>query len=357
MKKKSTSFIRNGRNTLFGLALLAITSILLPAAAQAATSGNATIFNQATVTYDFLTQVGVTASGNVSVAVLTLAAAPTVTVDTAAQDTIQGGSVSYVYTVKANSNGPDTYTLTTPVTSTDTASAFLSSSTNTPSVNSLTLFGGIVVSSGAGFINLPGGSVGANLATGNTVELLVGGTLQRYTVGVITPGNAATALLAETLDIVNLTPIAAAPAITAVNVVAATQVGQYSTLTNVQTAGNLDDPTYVTGTHTVNITLTTTATDAGNAVVTYTTSSGASNQTITTVSAPAITVVKVSDVASAKPGETITYTITVTNTSATTPVSNATITDAVPVYTSYVASSTRLNGITVAGDGDAVKSR
>jgi uncharacterized repeat protein (TIGR01451 family) len=53
---------------------------------------------------------------------------------------------------------------------------------------------------------------------------------------------------------------------------------------------------------------------------------------------------------SVAPGQIITYTIIVTNTSSGRAI-NATVTDPVPAYTTYVANSTRLNGITVAGDG------
>ncbi|GMR21177.1 MAG: hypothetical protein BMS9Abin36_1776 [Gammaproteobacteria bacterium] len=65
---------------------------------------------------------------------------------------------------------------------------------------------------------------------------------------------------------------------------------------------------------------------------------------------PSITILKSASGATAAPGDTITYTISVTNNGVGT-ASNTTITDAIPNYTTYVANSTRLNGITVAGDG------
>ena len=64
-----------------------------------------------------------------------------------------------------------------------------------------------------------------------------------------------------------------------------------------------------------------------------------------------LTIVKSSNpTPSVAPGQNITYTITVTNTSSGR-ATNATVTDPLPAYTTYVANSTRLNGITVAGDG------
>ena len=66
---------------------------------------------------------------------------------------------------------------------------------------------------------------------------------------------------------------------------------------------------------------------------------------------PNLTIVKsASPSPSVNPGQTVTYTILVTNTGAGNAI-HTVVTDAVPQYTTYVANSTRLNGITVAGDG------
>jgi len=68
------------------------------------------------------------------------------------------------------------------------------------------------------------------------------------------------------------------------------------------------------------------------------------------VAQPALTIVKSANANPVNPGQTVTYTIVVTNTGA----GNATsakVTDPLPQYTTYVPNSTRLNGITVAGDG------
>jgi uncharacterized repeat protein (TIGR01451 family) len=68
---------------------------------------------------------------------------------------------------------------------------------------------------------------------------------------------------------------------------------------------------------------------------------------------PALTVVKSSDKSSVVTGDTVTYSITITNTGSGT-ATNVIATDPLPPYTTYVSNSTRLNGITVAGDGSAL---
>jgi trimeric autotransporter adhesin len=69
---------------------------------------------------------------------------------------------------------------------------------------------------------------------------------------------------------------------------------------------------------------------------------------------PVLTVVKSSSPSpSVNPGQVVTYTVIVTNTGAGTATS-VVATDFVPTYTTYVANSTRLNSITVAGDGSTL---
>lgn len=65
---------------------------------------------------------------------------------------------------------------------------------------------------------------------------------------------------------------------------------------------------------------------------------------------PLLTIVKSASTSSVTPGQTVTYTIVVTNTGVGNAAS-AIVTDSLPQYTTYVANSTRLNSITVAGDG------
>ncbi len=65
---------------------------------------------------------------------------------------------------------------------------------------------------------------------------------------------------------------------------------------------------------------------------------------------PLLTILKSASTGTVNPGQTVTYTIVITNTGIGNAI-NAIVTDQVPPYTTYVANSTRLNSITVAGDG------
>jgi MSHA biogenesis protein MshQ len=106
------------------------------------------------------------------------------------------------------------------------------------------------------------------------------------------------------------------------------------------------------------ITITVRATSAGSLTNTASVSSGAfdnvssnnSASNTVTVGSTTVTVVKSADKANASPGDTITYTMTIANTGTASATSVRAV-DAVPAYTTYVANSTRLNNITVYGDG------
>jgi uncharacterized repeat protein (TIGR01451 family) len=69
-----------------------------------------------------------------------------------------------------------------------------------------------------------------------------------------------------------------------------------------------------------------------------------------TVGAASLTIVKSANKSSASTGDIITYTMTVSN-SGSASANSVTAVDSVPAYTTYVANSTRLNSITVYGDG------
>jgi uncharacterized repeat protein (TIGR01451 family) len=322
-------------------ALLAFLAFALPPAAQAATSGGATIYNTVKVTY-LSGSTALFATANVSVTVNTVAALPTVT-NPVNQTVLAGALVTYNYKLKSNSNGPDTYTTSALV---DTPTGV--SAVTGPSVTaSVTLWGGIALGSGAGTITVPFGSTAGLTAGTSTVQI---GVTNTYTVTTITPGTAAHtdgsgSLVAEVSTTLTLTPIGASPAITAGSVTAGTQVGEFKTnaLTVTFTTGT---PTVVgtDGTYATHYTITTGALPVA---LNYTTI-----DVTTTVSSPSVMITKtVSPVGNVSSGGTLTYTITVTNTHATASVSSVTVIDPVPQYTNYVTSSTRLNGITVFGDG------
>lgn len=350
---KTFSKIFRQQITLFCLiAMAAITS--LPSLTHASTSAGATIWNKVTVNY---TAAGVTTSNSdvETVTVLTLATAPTVTVDPTSQITLAGSDVVYSYTVTSNANGPDTYAVA--INAATSTNNFVNAQSNSLSTTSIDLWGGIVTASGAGYVELPGGFDQTNLTDGDKITLIVGGTPRYYTVTAASTvaGSVNATTGAEIKGRVYLTPAGGTdPAITALNVGPGAVISEYyDALTNTLTAGTLTAAP-ADGTHKTNLKFTTTATDlsATPAVVNYITTAGSGNETTTTVKDQVLTIDKVADPASAKPGETITYTITVTNVS-TNAATGASITDPVPTYTTYVANSTRLNGKTVAGDGAA----
>jgi hypothetical protein len=313
--------------------------IVLPQAAQAATSGGTTIYNTVKVNYTSGTNT-LFASANCSVTVNTVGAAPTVT-NPAGQTTVAGGTVTYVYKVASNSNGYDTYS-TSVLTNTP---ANVGAATSTSVTASVTLWGGITVgASGAGTIKVPFGTTSQLTAGTSTVQI---GT-STYTVATITAGSAATTdgsgnLVAEVPTTLTLTLISGT-AITAGSVANGTQVGEYKTtaLTAALTAGT---PTTAgtDGTYSTFFTITEAA-SGGSALTT--------TGVTTTVSSPKATITKtVSPTTGVVPGTVLTYTITVSNTHPTASITSVTVIDPVPAYTTYVANSTRLNLITVNGDG------
>jgi uncharacterized repeat protein (TIGR01451 family) len=342
MKKRFISIRLAVLKALVGsFMLLALLVFVLPQAAQAATSGGARIYNTVKVTYSsgVLT---LFASANVSVTVNTVAAVPTVT-NPANQTTVAGALVTYNFRVKSNSNGFDTYTTSALV---DTPTG-ISAATGPSVTASVTLWGGIALGSGAGTITIPNGTQTGLTAGTSTVQI---GLTNTYTVTTITPGTAASTdgsgnLVAEVSTTLTLTPIGASTPITVGSVAAGTQVGEFKAAALVVTF-TTGTPTVVgtDGTYATHFTITTGALPVA---LTYTTTP----DVITTVVSPAVTITKIADKVNASTGDTITYTITVTNTHGTATVNNVTVIDPVPQYTNYVANSTRLNAITVAGDG------
>lgn len=315
------------------IALLAVLAAGGPSA-FAATSGNTTVYNEATVTYDSGASTGLTASDSQVVTVATLAAAPTVSSSSAGLTVLGGADAVYTLTVTSNANGVDTYTgsvnsqVNTGVSApTDSFSAAQS------------LWGGIIVQDTTVLnqFEVPGGSIGANLSIGDTV--VISGNV--FTVATITAGNAQTTTPTdEVYDVVTLTP---AGSDLAIGTGAGTQVGERGTITFTQTAGT---PTVVgtDGTHAQNARITTTATLADNATAATT-----DTAITTTVSSPAVTILKearnldattptwVSDGSTtAKPGERIEYRITLTNTSGTGDATNVYLTDTIPAYTTFI---------------------
>jgi uncharacterized repeat protein (TIGR01451 family) len=321
-----------------GLLLLAFLSIAVrPQTARASTSGGATIYNTVKVTY-LSGSTSLFATANFSVTVNTVAALPTIT-NPANQTTVAGALVTYNYTIKSNSNGVDTYT-TSGLTNTPTNISSATGPSVTPSVQ---LWGGIALGSGTNTITVPFGTITGLTANSSTVQILT----STYTVTTITPGaaaytNASGNLVAEVSTTLTLALISGT-AITPGSVAPGTQVGEFkNTLTESFTTGT---PTTIgtDGSYATHFAISSVLTPA----VTLPTV-----DVITTVSSPSVTITKTASPAgTVSPGSTITYTITVRNTHATASVSNVLVIDPVPTYTTYVANSTLLNAISVAGDG------
>ena len=331
-----------------GFALLALLSFVLPQVAQAAvgTSGGATIYNTVKVTYTSGTTTLHTSS-NISLTVSTVATYPTLTPSPTSQTVSAGNGaqvINYTYTVLSGSNGPDTYTASGLTNAPANISAATSDSITTSSVH---LWAGTVIgSSGITSITVPyntasaGGLVtGAHIQIGNNT----------YTVGTITTGTAASTdssdnLVPETGDTIALTKIAGGDT----SIALGAQAGEYkaASLAITFTTGTPTTPG-TSGTYTSTFTVTTTS------VVPSQASGTGGTSVVTTVLSPTVSIAK-SVVSNdplgntiVKPGDKLTYTITVTNGSTTGSVSSVTVIDPVPAYTTYVTGSTTLNGILV----------
>jgi hypothetical protein len=353
-----------------------VSGLLCTQQALANTAGGATIHNYATLTFTG-DPTGIKAA--VNVAVQTVAATPSVVKSTADETVPSYATANYTLTVTSTSNGADTFNLALSSTDVNTAGApsksFLLNGTP---VTSLTL-GASVTSqpSTAGVIYIPAGSE-ANLTVNSTIK--VGANL--YTISAVTPGTVASTNTStgvhsnEVPTALTLSPVGAAPAITAGSVAAGVQVGQQVTLVE-QVVASAPATSTTTATHTVSFTATSTATDLAGANVVYSSASNGTN-TVTTVIIAATSLNKfvrnttrASGNASAsgsvtcngntyyaagvttKPGDTLEYCLKASVATGQPTLTGAKIVDDVPPYTTYVANSTSLNGASVADVGGA----
>ncbi|MDI1300878.1 MAG: hypothetical protein PSX71_03140 [bacterium] len=362
--KKSNALVQ-------GLGTLALVSGLFAAnQALANTAGGATIHNYATLTYGG----GGSIKAAVNVGVQTVAAAPVVVKSTADQTVPSYGSANYTFTVASTSNGSDSFALALLAADVNTAGApGVSFLLNGNPVSTLVL-GGSVTSqpSGAGVIYIPAGSE-ANLSVNSVIK--VGSNL--YTIAAVTPGTPASTNTStgvhtpEVASSLTLTPVGAAPAITAGSVVAGVQIGQQVTLTQHVVASA---PVTVSSaaTHTVSFTATSAATDLTGSAVVYSSASSGTN-TITTVIVANTTLSKfvrnVTRLAGnsaatgavvcngaatyyaagvvSKPTEVLEYCLKASVATGQPLLTAANLQDDVPAYTAYVAGTTTLNGSAV----------
>jgi uncharacterized repeat protein (TIGR01451 family) len=343
-----------------GLMALSASLLLLAASGTAhavVTAGGSTIHNAATLTFT-----GGTATSAVDVKVNTIASAPTITVDAVAQQVNGGQNATYTYTITNTANGSDVLSFAANSGDVGVNGAPVLNVNGTGGLaTSLTLGASVTTQANtvANTIVIPAGSENdaagvQTLSPGDTIN--IGGNL--YTISTVTPGIIASTTggvtTPETPTTIAVTPVGASPVIAVGGVPAGTQIGEVQTFTVVVTASTPAAPG-VNGTHTVNLTGTTTAITQGVAgtPVTYTTSPAALNETITTVLSPNVTLLKevrnvthagtFATTATAQSGDTLEYRLTATvvvGASA----SGASITDEVPAFTTYVPNSTTLNG-------------
>jgi len=322
-------------------AMFVVVALAAPQQAAAATSGNATIYNSVKVDYTSGANTYIATATN-TVTVNTLGAPATVVMTPAIATIATNDPYTLTVKITSNANGVTDY-----YSANSSVDNLVGAPTGLTGNGTISLWGGIVTASAAGQISIPNGSE-TGLIAGDTIN--IGGV--EYTVGPITPGAPATTDAAgvvtgetnTTVVIYNLGTAVPATVVAAVG----SQVGEVGTYTVAITNAGTPLTIGVDGTHTITTSVTTAATDGAGAAIAPVTASS-----VLTVTSAALTISKTADVTNAKPGDTITYTITVSNPSTTAAASSVSITDAVPVYTTYVANSTLLNGITVAGDGAA----
>jgi uncharacterized repeat protein (TIGR01451 family) len=319
---KSSGFTR------IALAVITLAALVMPnlAAAYSATgtAANTVISNTVTVNFNNASgtaQAPVTASATITVALVR--ANPTLNMP-GDQAIDPNATAVYNYTITANSNGPDNYTLAVPtvVNSAD----FTSLSTGVLSTTTITNLGSTIAAAaaaaGATAITVPSDGVADVIPSVNGIvagdRVLIGATV--YTVSSVTDNASGTSTI-------NLgAGLAAAVAL-------GDSIYEQQTFTLTVTPGTV-------GATTTDQTITTTVTAQYNG-----SGSTVSDITVTTVRVPNLTVAKAVSTdgatggvyaltASSTPGSIVTYRITVTNSGA--GAANAvTITDPLSAYTAF----------------------
>jgi uncharacterized repeat protein (TIGR01451 family) len=348
MKKTFINIRETGlRALVFGFALLALLSFILPQAAQASTAANTVIRNTVTVNFNDTKSNPMTAvTATVDITVNYVYAKVTLSAPSD-QFTDPNTAIGYSYTITSNANGPDTYNLTKtlPLTEVGISGSTAAFSNTGGSITSVILgatTAAAAAASGTAVITVPNDA--ASNTSINGIEagdiVVIGG--NPYTVLSIVD-NGGTVVGTSTITLTtNLTT----------SVLAGDPIYERQNFTMTVTPGTvasgaITDPT---------ITVTTNATSVGLPSLGATT-----DDTITTIHIAKLGVVKTVspngttyyDTATAPKfitGNTIWYKVVVTNNGSSNATS-VTLTDPVPAYTTYVSNSTTLNGKTVLGDG------
>lgn len=348
------------------LALLSFGSV-----AQANTAANTTITNTASLTYTGLTT---PISASVDFTVGLVPSAPTVTGPTANTVAV-GQSSTMTFSVTATANGPEAYNLTsTAVTpnnitgsSANTAVTFNQGAGNITQVTLGATTIATAVTAGDTLFTVPSDGY-ANASVNGIVAgdtLVVDG--YTYTVASVVDNATGTSTI-------NLTAAVSAAAATSLNTVSGVLGNGIGVLIAEQQSFNTVLPnvgTTVTNPANPISVVTTVQADSTTAPGTAGTANGTTNvvqvtfakyvRNVTTPTAingnevllNALNYYPTGNV-SAAPGDTMEYALVITTPASGGIAGGAALTDTVPAFTSYVANSTRLNGITVAGDGAAL---
>ncbi len=335
---------------------LAGVALAFSAGALAATGGGATIHNAATLTYNG----GQQATDSVDVDVLTIATAPTVTASSTAVTANAGDIVVVTYTITNNGNGSDTFSLAGGSVDTGVAGApGLALSTASVALGaSVTSAGSTPVNATTGTVYVPAGSE-TGFAVGDTV--IVGGFA--YTVASVIPGTIASTVgsttTAEVPAQINLSIVGASPVIGIGTVPAGSQLGEQTTFTLTITP-NIPTVPGTNGSHDVYVQGNTSAQDTTGSVVPFTTQGGGQEVAITVTSGSVQILKEARNVTkggafaasgvTAQPGDVLEYRVTAT---AIAPYGNAgssVLVDELPLYSTYNAGTTTLNGGAVADD-------
>ncbi len=296
---------------------LLFTLIAMPSSVFAVTAAQTVITNTATVTWSSGPVGGVSAS--VPVTVQLLAENPTIAFVSATPDPVaQGNTATVTYTLTSNANGLDSYAITSSSVNVDVTAPVINLPANVPVGASMIL--GVVDTT---TITVSGISTNNGLIDGDIV--IIGGV--SFTITTATDN-----AVANTSDLL----------LSAVHGAAVgTPVFEQATFTFTVDTGVLNNLPN-NGTHT----LTTVATSIADG-----SKSGSNNTGVVNVAPATITITKAVDNNTPLPGQTITYTIIVENTSALV-ATTVEIIDPIPSYTTYVALSTVAVGGTITFSND-----
>jgi hypothetical protein len=324
---------------------------LLPVSAWSAVGGGAVIHNAATLSY-----AGGQITAAVQVTVTTLASTPVFDVDALNVDSYTGDAATFQYTISSTANGTDTYSLTTDVVNNGVSAP--TALTTSPATVNLGASVTSLDSDAAGNVYIPANSQ-TNLDAGDFVVITIGGNDYVYEISSVSPGTPSTTVgnttTAEVPTSLALTPVTGgAPVIGAGVVPAGTQIGEQQTIT-VQVESGTPTTSGTDGTHTLTVNGATTALNGGSVLL----FDDGLNATNTVLSGDGTLTKEVRNVTTggsfatsgvtAQSGDQLEYRLTAASSSIN-DLTAAVIADTVPDYTTYVLSTTTLNGAAVADD-------